>query len=223
MSCVLSRAFLLSATVLAIAAPSLAAPAVNAAVAAAPKVRRLDGASVLIVQTWKDGAAARLAHDHAILAPTFSGEVTYHAADPTQSRIVVDVDAGRLIVDDDRARAVVGLEPGVPQKDREAVDESMKGSDQLDVEHFPRIRFESTAVTQGADGALLVTGRFSLHGQTRTVQLPVTVEERADGSLRGRGTLRLKVSDYGITPYSAFLGAVKVKDEVRLHLDLIAR
>ena len=99
----------------------------------------------------------------------------------------------------------------------------MKGDDQLDVEHFPRIRFESTKVAKGADGSLVVTGRFTLHGQTRTVQLPVTVEERDDGSLRGRGTLRLKVSDYGITPYRAFLGAVKVKDEVRLHLDLIAR
>ena len=71
------------------------------------------------------GLHAALAHDHALLAPTFSGEVVWDAADPTKSRSVVDVDARRLIVDDDRARVRVGLAPGGPQKDRDAVDDGM--------------------------------------------------------------------------------------------------
>jgi polyisoprenoid-binding protein YceI len=179
--------------------------------------RRLDAASTLIVQTWKDGAAARLAHDHAIIATAFSGELHHDPAAPSQSRIVVEVDARRLVVDDDRARQRVGLEPGVPQKDRDAVTASMMGPEQLDVQRYPRIRFESTKVAPQSDGTLLVEGRFTLHGQT------LTVEVLADGSVRGRGTLALRVSDYGIAPYEAFFGAVKVKDEVKLHLDLIAR
>jgi polyisoprenoid-binding protein YceI len=203
--------------------PAWAVPLATGQPSSSSAARRLDAASTLIVQTWKDGAAARLAHDHAIIATAFSGELHHDPAAPSQSRIVVEVDARRLVVDDDRARQRVGLEPGVPQKDRDAVTASMMGPEQLDVQQHPRIRFESTKVTPQSDGTLLVEGRFTLHGQTRTVRLPVTVEVRADGSVRGRGTLSLRVSDYGIAPYEAFFGAVKVKDEVKVHLDLIAR
>ena len=88
-----SRLVALAIAVASLAAvPAVAVPLAEATSTAAPVVRRLDGASTLIVQTWKDGAAARLAHDHAILAPTFSGEVVYAAGAPEQSRIVVDVD-----------------------------------------------------------------------------------------------------------------------------------
>lgn len=201
------------------AVPPAEAPSSSTATAS----RRLDASSTLIVQTWKDGAAARLAHDHAIAATVFSGELHHDPAAPSSSRIVVEVDARRLVVDDDRARALVGLEPGVPQKDRDAVTASMLGPEQLDVQNHPRIRFASTKVTPQQDGTLLVEGRFTLRGQTRIVRLPVTVEVREDGSVRGRGTLSLRVSDHGIAPYTAFFGAVKVKDEVKLHLDLIAR
>ena len=111
----------------------------------------------------------------------------------------------------------------MPLKDRAAVAASMKGPEQLDVQQHPHIRFASTSVTPRSDGALIVEGHLTLRGRTRTVRLPVTVVEQPDGSVRGRGTLSFKVSDFGIEPYSAFLGAVKVKDEVKLHLDLIAR
>ncbi len=47
----------------------------------------------------------------------------------------------------------------------------------------------------------------------------VTMEGPA---LRGRATLTFKQSSFGYKPYSAVLGAIKNKDEVVLHIDLVA-
>lgn len=175
--------------------------------------------SRLIVQTWKDGPAARLAHDHAIMASVYNGKIRYQpdAADPLA--VDVTVDARRLIVDDDGARRAVGLEPGVPAKDKAEVYKSMTGPEQLDVARFPTIRFVSTSSARRDDGSILLKGTLTLHGQSRAVSLPVRINDE-DGGPRGRGTLMLKTSDYGVAPYSAFFGAVQVKDDVKLHLDL---
>ena len=72
-----------------------------------------------------------------------------------------------------------------------------------------------------AGGALRVTGELSLHGQTREVSFPATVALEG-GVLRGRATLSFLQSSFGYQPYSALLGAIRNKDEVSLHVDLVA-
>jgi polyisoprenoid-binding protein YceI len=185
-----------------------------------PRKLTLDPSSSLIVQTWKDGPAARLAHDHAIAARQFSGEGEWAPGDPTTLQFTATVQVASLDMDAPDARSRVGLTGTVPAADTKASDQVMKGENQLDAKRFPTITFRSTRVVKAENGALTLEGRFTLHGQTRVVRMPMSFIEHPDGGVEGSAAFTLKVSDFGITPYSAFLGAMRVKDEVTIHLAL---
>ena len=98
----------------------------------------------------------------------------------------------------------------------------MRAPDQLDVARYPTIRFASTRVVDEGQGRLRVTGRLTLRGVTREVTFPATVALES-GALRGRATVTFLQSSFGYRPYSALLGAIRNKDEVTLHVDLVAR
>jgi len=197
------------------------APSPPAPSSSGPKTYTLDAKkTMLVIQVFKDGAAAAFAHDHTVHATEFSGEVTADAAAPEQSKVAVTVQTKSLVNDDPQVRKQFGLDPTVPEKDRKAVEESMKGDSQLDVEKFPTISFASSSVEKNGDKLTLV-GDFTLHGVTKRIKMPITVKI-ADSTLTGDGKIRFLQSDYGIKPYSAFLGAVKNKDECVLNVHLVA-
>ena len=75
---------------------------------------------------------------------------------------------------------------------------------------FISIVFESTSVSDAE-----VTGKLTLHGITRDVRLSVT----QDGERRV-GELRLDQRDFGIKPYSALLGALKIQPHVLVRVSL---
>jgi polyisoprenoid-binding protein YceI len=87
----------------------------------------------------------------------------------------------------------------------------------LDVQRYPTIVFQSTAIspTGPATGTmtLRVTGALTLRGVTQTVTVPVEVQ-LAQGRLTATGKVTVRQSAYGIRPVTAGAGTVKVKDDV---------
>ena len=78
------------------------------------------------------------------------------------------------------------------------------------------IEFRSTAVQPAAAGSRLsVRGELTLVGETRPIAFDLVVGD--DGTLSG--SVVVKQSEWGITPYSALFGALKVADEVEVELD----
>jgi polyisoprenoid-binding protein YceI len=67
----------------------------------------------------------------------------------------------------------------------------------------------------------LVTGDFTLHGMSRRIAVPVSVQLAGD-TLRVTGSFDINQSDFGIKPVSLFLGAVRNQDRVRIVFDLVA-
>jgi polyisoprenoid-binding protein YceI len=177
--------------------------------------------SQLVLQVFKDGAAAAFAHDHTVHATELAGEIVADPLTPESARVSVTVQTKSLVNDDPQVRKQFGLDPTVPEKDRKSVEESMKGPDQLDVARFPTISFVSSGVEKHGDKITLV-GDFTLHGVTKRIKMPITVKVDGD-TLVGGGKVRLKQSDWGIKPYSAFLGAVKNKDEIVLNVHLVGQ
>jgi polyisoprenoid-binding protein YceI len=114
------------------------------------------------------------------------------------------------------------LEKVLSDADREAVVKNMLGPDQLDAAKFPMVSFRSTQIVRGEGDAWMVTGELTLHGVTKKITLPVTLK-RDGASYVGDGKLTLQPSSYGIEPYSAMLGAIRVKDQADLHLHIVAR
>ena len=63
-----------------------------------------------------------------------------------------------------------------------------------------------------------VAGRLTIHGQTRPVTVAVN---RQGGSYRGSAAIKQR--DFGIEPISIAGGTVKVKDEIKIEFDIVAR
>lgn len=180
------------------------------------------GQSALVVQVFKDGVAAKLAHDHVVQARAFSGTVAYDPQKPDASSIAVKVEVASLQADEPATRRKFGLTGDPSAKDRADIEAAMKSDGQLAAPRFPSITFASTSIAKQPDGRLLVTGRLTIRGVTQEVKFPAQITMEG-GLFRGRAQLTFKQSRFGYQPYRAALGAIKNKDEVILHIDLAAK
>jgi hypothetical protein len=159
--------------------------------------------SVLTVRVFKAGLFSAFGHNHVIKAPVAEG--TLNEQTP---QVELQVKANQLRV----------MDEDVSDKDRAEIQATMLGPKVLDSQRFPEIRFRSTRLEEVSPGRWKVQGELSLHGQSR----PVTVSaERREG--RYFGSASLKQRDFGIIPVTVAGGTVKVKDEVRIEFEIVAR
>jgi polyisoprenoid-binding protein YceI len=163
----------------------------------------------LTVHTTRAGLGARLAHDLILEAKTWSGSITFDDADPAASSVEVTVAASSLAVIDSSG-GVKPLSDGDRQEIARNINEKILRSDR-----YPDITFRSSAISGQAD-TFTVTGDLTIAGTTRPVSLTATV----GGS--GRVTVRTTVvqTQFGIKPFSAMLGALKIDDRVEIHATL---
>jgi polyisoprenoid-binding protein YceI len=82
----------------------------------------------------------------------------------------------------------------------------------------PRITFESTGGRVLDERRWQFDGNLTLAGTTVPVQVPVEVESGTDET-RLRATVTVVQSRFGIKPYSAMMGALKVADEVEIRAE----
>jgi polyisoprenoid-binding protein YceI len=159
------------------------------------------------------GVLAAFAHDHHIQIRDFSGTVNLSPGSVETASLDLSIKADSLTLTDK-----------VSEKDRHEIEGTMKGK-VLETAKFPKISFRSSAITATKKGDasywLQVNGTLSLHGVDRKVTLPVSITLKGN-SVRAAGTFKLRQTDYGITPVSAAVGTIKVKDEVTLSFDIVA-
>ena len=108
-------------------------------------------------------------------------------------------------------------------KDRREIERTTR-DEVLETGKFPEITYDCPASRISAIGPmqLTLTGDLTLHGVTR----PQTVSARvyqSGGTLRAQGEATVRQSDYGIRLVSVAGGMLKVKDEVKLTFDIMAR
>ncbi len=161
------------------------------------------------MRTTKAGLGARLAHDLIIEAKTWSGSITFDDADLAASSVEVTVAATSLAVIDFSG----GIKP-LSDGDRKEIARTINEK-ALQTNKYPDITFRSTAISGQAD-AFTVTGDLTITGTTRPVSLAVTVG--GGGLVTVRATLTQ--TQFGIKPYSAMLGTLKISDEVEVHATL---
>lgn len=176
--------------------------------------------STLLVRVWKEGPASIFAHDHVARALRFTGTVAYDPARPEASTVAIEAEAASLTMDEPNYRRRFGLPP-IKEVNRREIQKTMQSPEQLDVAKYPEITFRSRRVAGVGAGQLRITGELSLHGQTREVTFPATVEGRGD-FLHAKASFRFRQTDFGITPYS-FGSAVRNADEVEIQVELVAR
>jgi polyisoprenoid-binding protein YceI len=156
--------------------------------------------SKITVFVEKSGVFSAFAHNHTIAAPLASGHL--------------DVQK-RTVELNFRTQEMKILDPGVSASEIADIDRTMKGDKVLDAGRFPEIAFASTSVESSDPQRYRVRGNLTLHGVTRPVELTVTFSEG-----RYTGKVRLKQTDFGITPVKIAGGAVKVKDAIEIAFDI---
>lgn len=168
------------------------------------------GESSIGVFVAKAGIASFVAHDHNMAVKTLSGQVIVPAAGAAQGSLELDMDARSLVIYDK-----------ISDKDKAEITKSMNDV-VLESGKYPKITFRSTGVSNFTGSGLTVNGNLTLHGTTKPIAIPVALAATPQ-QLRATGKYTLRQTDFGITPYSALGGTVKVKNEVVISFNIIAR
>jgi len=168
------------------------------------------------VYVGKSGLFSGLAHNHEIGVKSFSGRVVVPAAGAGAGSLEMEVDAPSL--------EVLDKEPS--EEDKKKIFNSMH-NEVLESAKYQKITFKSVSVGDvkqtGSDAySFVVNGDLSLHGVTKRIAVPVAATVTPQ-LLRATGKYTLKQTDYGIRPYSAAGGTIKVKDEVVVNFNIVAK
>jgi polyisoprenoid-binding protein YceI len=159
------------------------------------------GNGQIVLRTFRDGLAATAGHDLIIDLPRWSGELTL-GPDGTPAGLEIRADLGALAV----REGTGGLKPLTDRDRREIAGNARK---LLGTDRQPEVVFRATRFDLSADGGV-VEGSLTIRGVDRPLRLQVS--QSGPGRYRATGTV--VQSDYGIKPYTAFFGALKVRDAV---------
>lgn len=205
--------------------PPASAPADGAAVSDRPgdayyrqaaargeRVLRIDPQrSLITVVVRRGGTLARLGHDHVVASHNVEG----HAA-PELGRADFQFALEQMTVDEADLRSAARFDT---QPTAQAVSGTRHNmlTRVLDAAHYP---LAVMAVTRLADSTLLSVS-ITLHGVTRTQRIPVQITD-SGSVLTASGSVVLKQSDFGITPFAIMGGAIAVQDQMELKFTLVA-
>jgi polyisoprenoid-binding protein YceI len=160
----------------------------------------------LSARTERTGAAAKAGHDLLIEVTAWEATLTV-GADGAESSLELDVDATSL-----RVREGTGGMQALSDDDKANIEQTIDD----EVLMRERISFRSTEVQAARDGAeLSVRGDLTLLGTTH----PLAFEISSGDDGRVRAAAVVKQTDWGMKPYSALFGTLKVVDEVAVDID----
>jgi polyisoprenoid-binding protein YceI len=159
------------------------------------------------VFTYKEGLLSAIAHDLEIRVTRFDVDVE---ASPLSVRARFDA-ASLQVVGAVRDGAV---QPGaLSDADKRKIEHTIAAEVLHTAEH-PDIVFTSSEVTPEGEGLRLI-GELTLHGRARLITFRARPE--GDGMV---AEVRLHQPDFGIKPYTAMLGALKIKPDVTVRCSL---
>lgn len=132
---------------------------------------------------------------------SFTGTVWLGEDGPASSSIEVVIDTTSLWADNERLTG------------------HLKSADFFDVETFPTATFSSTSIEAAEDGSFTVTGDLDLHGVTKQIAFPASIDI-GDDEIRASAEFAVKRFDFGIV----YPGKAEdlIRDDVLVKLDLVA-
>ena len=134
---------------------------------------------------------------------TFDGQFSYDVSKANEAAISIEIDTASI--DSNHAER----------------DKHLRGKDFLNVSKYPKATFKSTSITFDNEQKGVVTGLFTLHGVSKSIDFEIEkVGEGQDpwGGYRAgfMGKTRLKLADYGID-YD--LGPASTHVDIELHIE----
>jgi polyisoprenoid-binding protein YceI len=167
--------------------------------------------SLVAITVRRAGLLERLGHDHVVASRSVTG-----FAAPSPGRVDISFRADQLTVDEPALRHEAGLTTE-PSPQAIAGTRTNMLAKVLEADRYP---FISVHAQLRKDGAL--DAAITLHGITRQLVLPAHIEYPPD-AVAASGTLKLRQTDFGITPMSVAGGLLSVQDELDLRYRIVAR
>lgn len=162
----------------------------------------------ILVKTARTGLGAKAGHDLTIEVARWRGTAVVDTNEPARCSVTVEID-----VDSFQVREGTGGVKPLTSSDRAEINKTLREK-VLHTYRHPTITFSSTWV-EGSPESFTVKGDLTIVGVTR----PVTVRcQSSDGQVRGSATV--VQTQWGIRPYTTFFGALKLKDEVAVAVDV---
>ncbi|MFD0744390.1 YceI family protein [Phytohabitans flavus] len=162
----------------------------------------------MLLRTGRKGVGSTVGHDLTIEVTDWSVRVDVPESGPADATATARITLGSLVV-----RAGSGGARPLTDNDRGEIVNNARRT--LDVDRHPTATFESTRVVAGDDRAT-ISGTLTVRG----IAAAIDVDVRAVSPDRYRATTVVTQSKYGIKPYSAFLGALKVRDDVEVEIEV---
>ncbi len=159
----------------------------------------------LEVRTYREGVGQKIGHDLIIDVERWEATVEV-GEDGAPLAVGLEADGRSLNV----REGLGGVKP-LTDKDRAEIRKDIDEKILLG----ESIAFRSSAVEAG-DGPLTVEGELTMAGTTR----PASFDLELTAPGRITGTLPVTQSEWGIKPYRAFMGALKVRDAVEVVIDV---
>lgn len=158
--------------------------------------------------TFKEGLLSAVAHDLKLRVGNFTLDVDVDSEPP---HILAKFQVSSIEV-------LHAMKEGQPAPnalspaDRQKIQETML-KEVLEAKRFPEVLFESRTVARMADG-YRVNGSLTLKGVSRPVVAAIV--EKPEGWVT---EVTLHQPDFGIKPYQAMLGTLRVKPELRVRIE----
>lgn len=157
--------------------------------------------SQIEIHLYKGGLLGSLGDNHLISLTRFTGKADLSKPDGWTAEL--SGEAGSLTV----------IDPWGNPTERQEVQDTMLGPEQIDVSHFPSIELHSLSFDPvDHDKVWHLVANVKLHGVTRKVQFSLDCHENGN-KLQIQGKKMFKLTDFDIQPYSTAFGTVKVKND----------
>lgn len=162
----------------------------------------------LRVHTGVEGKAARMGHDLVLALDDWAATVEVDGGVPQSAHLTAEVASLRV------ESGTGGAKP-LSDKDRATIRKNALGAMRAD--RHPQVVFTSTAVEVVPAGYAL-SGTLSIGGTERPTVVQVQVTQ-GDGDLTLTARVPVRQTDHRVEPYSAMLGALRLRDEVEIAFD----
>jgi hypothetical protein len=177
------------------------------------------GASELRLLVYRAGPLANLGHNHVMVNRAMTGVVQIGTA-VASSSFSLSMRADGFVVDEAQLRQEEGADfPGdIPEDAKAGTRRNMLSSAVLNAAEFPDITVKSTSLT-GTMNEMNADLEISAAGHTSRISVPVTLQGDAHRFIAA-GSMELRQTALGMSPYSLLHGALQVQDAMQLRFKI---
>lgn len=161
----------------------------------------------LTLHTGVEGRAAKMGHNLIISMSDWSATATFDGSEPTEVSLRTAVSSLEVVSGEGGVKALT-------DKDKRTIKDS--ALDSLSASKHPEVTFQSRAVSAKGDG-YEVDGDLTVAGTTSPCVVELSVQ-RTGGTATVEATVPIVQTKFGVKPYSAMMGGLKVRDQVEVQI-----